>query len=108
MDEEYEHRQSEAPLLKAMPSEYLKAGNWFYAAEPEEEGLPYGIERVGENNIVFASDYPHWGRHVPQRDQDHQGTEGHFRATSRASSWERTPRRSTAGTSRVAGNGIFE
>ena len=47
MDEEYEHRQSEAPLLKAMPSEYLKAGNWYYAAEPEEESLPYGIERIG-------------------------------------------------------------
>ena len=65
MDEEYEHRQSEAPLLKAMPSEYMKAGNWYYAAEPEEESLPYGIERVGEKNIVFASDYPHWDGMFP-------------------------------------------
>lgn len=60
MDEEYEHRQSEAPLLKAMPSEYMKNGSWFYAFEPEEASLPYGLERIGENQLVFASDYPHW------------------------------------------------
>jgi len=60
MDEEYEHRQSEAPLLKGKPSDYMKAGNWFYSFEPEEESLPYGIERIGENQLVFASDYPHW------------------------------------------------
>ena len=43
----------------------MKAGSWFYAAEPEEESLPYGIERVGEKNIVFASDYPHWDGMFP-------------------------------------------
>ena len=65
MDEEWEHRRSEAPLLKAKPSEYMGNGSWFYAVEPEEAGLPYAIDRVGENQIVFASDYPHWDGMFP-------------------------------------------
>jgi len=60
MDEEWEKRQSEAPLLKAKPSEYMTRGNWFYAAEPEESTLPYVIDRIGDDKILFASDYPHW------------------------------------------------
>jgi predicted TIM-barrel fold metal-dependent hydrolase len=65
MDEEWEKRKAEAPLLKAKPSEYMKNGNWFYATEPEESTLPYAIECVGENNIIFASDYPHWDGMFP-------------------------------------------
>ncbi len=65
MDEEWEKRQSEAPLLKAKPSEYMTRGNWFYATEPEESTLPYAIERIGDDKIVFASDYPHWDGMFP-------------------------------------------
>ncbi|MBI4490582.1 MAG: amidohydrolase family protein [Deltaproteobacteria bacterium] len=65
MDEEWEKRQSEAPLLKAKPSEYMARGNWFYATEPEESTLPYVIDRVGDDKIVFASDYPHWDGMFP-------------------------------------------
>jgi len=65
MDEEWEKRQSEAPLLKAKPSEYMTRGNWFYAAEPEESTLPYVIDRIGDDKILFASDYPHWDGMFP-------------------------------------------
>jgi predicted TIM-barrel fold metal-dependent hydrolase len=65
MDEEWEKRRSEAPLLKAKPSEYMTRGNWFYAAEPEESTLPYVAERIGEDVILFASDYPHWDGGFP-------------------------------------------
>jgi hypothetical protein len=60
MDEEWEKRQCEAPLLKAKPSEYITHGNWFFAAEPEESTLPVVIERIGDDKLIFASDYPHW------------------------------------------------
>jgi predicted TIM-barrel fold metal-dependent hydrolase len=61
MDEEWEKRgKLEAPLCKRKPSEYVIHGNWFFAAEPEEGMLPYVIERIGEDKILFASDYPHW------------------------------------------------
>jgi uncharacterized protein len=65
MDEEWEKRQSEAPLLKAKPSEYMTRGNWFYAAEPEESTLAYVIDRIGDDKVIFASDYPHWDGMFP-------------------------------------------
>ena len=46
MDEEYERRAPEAPLLKAKPSEYLKEGNWFCSTEPDEHELPHVIEQL--------------------------------------------------------------
>jgi len=65
MDEEWEKRQCEAPLLKAKPSEYITQGSWFFAAEPEESTLPYVIERIGDGKLIFASDYPHWDGMFP-------------------------------------------
>jgi predicted TIM-barrel fold metal-dependent hydrolase len=61
MDEEWEKRgKVEAPLCKHRPSDYVKQGNMFFAMEPEEETLPYVIDRIGDDKILFASDYPHW------------------------------------------------
>jgi uncharacterized protein len=61
MDEEWEKRgKVEAPLCKRKPSEYVKHGNLFFAMEPEEEMVSYVIERIGDDKILFASDYPHW------------------------------------------------
>src|SRR5207253_9485053 len=54
MDEEWEKRgKVEAPLCKQKPSEYVKNGSWFFATEPEEETLPYVIERIGDDKILF-------------------------------------------------------
>ena len=59
MDMEYGHRSPQAPLLKKQPSEYLTSGRIYYHAELWETMLPYVIERVGEDLILYASDYPH-------------------------------------------------
>jgi len=67
MDEEWEKRgKVEAPLCKKKPSEYVKSGNLFFALEPEEETVPYVIERIGADKILFASDYPHWDGMFPK------------------------------------------
>jgi len=61
MDEEFEKRGArEAPLLKAKPSEYLRSDRFYYSFEPEESTLPYVIERIGADKLLYASDYPHW------------------------------------------------
>jgi uncharacterized protein len=66
MDEEWEKRgKVEAPQCKNKPSEYVKHGKWFFAMEPEEESLPYVVERIGDDKILFASDYPHWDGMFP-------------------------------------------
>lgn len=74
MDEEWEKRgKVEAPLCKEKPSDYVLNRNWFFATEPEEEMLPYAIERIGEEKILFASDYPHWDGMFPRAVSTIQG-----------------------------------
>ena len=66
MDEEWEKRGAvEAPLCKEKPSHYVVNGAWYFAVEPEEGMLPYAIERIGAERILFASDYPHWDGMFP-------------------------------------------
>jgi predicted TIM-barrel fold metal-dependent hydrolase len=65
LDEEYEKRAAEAPLLKGKPSEYMTNGRIFYSCESEEETLHYVLERAGDEIILYASDYPHWDSNYP-------------------------------------------
>jgi predicted TIM-barrel fold metal-dependent hydrolase len=66
MDEEFEKRGwKEAPLLKRKPSEYLTSGQFSYGFEIEESTLPYVIERIGVDKLLWASDYPHWDGPFP-------------------------------------------
>lgn len=61
MDAKWENRRSDAPLLRRKPSEYMTSGNFYYSAEPDEKSLPYVLDRIGEDLIIFATDYPHSG-----------------------------------------------
>ncbi len=59
MDKDYEGRApEEAPLLKHPPSEYMTSGNWYFATTYQEQSLPYVLDTVGEDQIVFGSAYP--------------------------------------------------
>jgi uncharacterized protein len=76
MDEEWEKRgEVEAPLCKRKPSDYVRDGNLFFATEPEEEMLPYVMERIGSDKIIFGSDYPHWDGMFPYVVSTIQGRE---------------------------------
>ena len=67
MDEEFEFRgKLEAPLLKMEPSQYIKGDNVFVTCEPEEQLLPEAARLIGENSILYASDFPHWDGSYPQ------------------------------------------
>jgi len=59
LDMEYGNRLPQVPLCKKKPSEYMTNGRIYYHAELWEKMLPYVIERVGEDQIIYASDYPH-------------------------------------------------
>ena len=65
MDDEYAKRRSEAPALKKRPSEYVRSGTIYFSCEADEWLLPQALERVGENQIVYASDFPHWDNSYP-------------------------------------------
>ncbi len=65
MDDEYGKRAPEAPALKKKPSEYVRSGKIYFSCEADEWLLPQALKLVGENQIVYASDYPHWDNSYP-------------------------------------------
>jgi uncharacterized protein len=63
LDNEFMMRQSDAPLLKKLPSEYMK--EQFYSSQPMEatnfKALEYTMELMdAENTLLYSSDWPHW------------------------------------------------
>jgi predicted TIM-barrel fold metal-dependent hydrolase len=66
MDDEFAKRgRVEAPALKKKPSEYIRSGNIYFSCEADEWLLPQALKLVGENQIVYASDFPHWDNSYP-------------------------------------------
>ena len=69
LDGPHGRRMGEAPsgsaALEEKTQRIYHRGNWFFAAEPEESTVPFCLEKVGEDVILFASDYPHWDGGFP-------------------------------------------
>jgi predicted TIM-barrel fold metal-dependent hydrolase len=66
MDEEYERRPHEAPLLRRKPSDYFRCGRMFFGVESGEWMLPVVIKFLGtDEGLLYASDYPHWDSEFP-------------------------------------------
>ena len=51
--------------LRKDPPEYLKEGRIFFGCESEERYVPWVVETLGEDFLVWASDYPHWDAIFP-------------------------------------------
>ena len=63
LDHEYQMRSCEAPMLKRLPSEYMR--EMFYTSQPLEKPnlklLQATMEAFdGDNQLLYASDWPHW------------------------------------------------
>src|SRR5262245_10948610 len=66
MDEEFAKRgRAEAPTLKKKPSEYVRSGNIYFSCEADEWLMPQALALVGEDQVVYASDFPHWDNSYP-------------------------------------------
>src|SRR3989442_3134216 len=66
MDDEYAKRAAEAPVLKRKPSDYVRSGKIYVSCEADEWLLPQALKLLGENQIVYASDFPRWDNSYPQ------------------------------------------
>jgi predicted TIM-barrel fold metal-dependent hydrolase len=67
MHEHYEKRGDWIPNgWRREPVEYLRAGNVWVSCEPEEPILPGVIDVLGDDFIMYASDYPHWDGAWPE------------------------------------------
>ena len=60
MDEYNEVAPERWANLSAKPSEYIKSGRVFFSCEPGDEFIPHFLEHVGEDAMLFASDYLHF------------------------------------------------
>jgi predicted TIM-barrel fold metal-dependent hydrolase len=58
IDEHMEHWRHATTPLPLEPSEYF-ARQCFVSADPGERTLPQVLQLLGDDNVVFASDYPH-------------------------------------------------
>ena len=88
LDEEYEKRGSrEAPLLKRKPSEYMTSDQFFYAFELEESTVPYVIDRIGADKLLYSSDYPHWDTSWPNTVKMFTGRQDISEAGKRQIAW---------------------
>lgn len=59
MDSDFERGGAEqAPLLMDQPSEYMKKGNWYYTTIGNESTLPFVLDWIGQDIIIFGSSYP--------------------------------------------------
>ena len=55
----------ETPELKKRPSEYFQEGRCFVAVESEEDLVKETIERIGDDSLIFSTDYPHRDSEYP-------------------------------------------
>jgi uncharacterized protein len=65
LTEHAEKLPSHVPLMKQSPKDYFLDGRCFMTCEPDEPMLEPVIEQMGDEWILYASDYPHWDCSYP-------------------------------------------
>jgi hypothetical protein len=65
MDEHYEVLGVQLPALKSEPSKLLERGQLFFSCEADERELAHVVDVIGDDWIVFASDYSHFDSRWP-------------------------------------------
>lgn len=74
LDDQYLMRPSEAPHLKALPSDYMREHCW-YTTQPMETTHPKALECTldiinAETQLLYASDWPHFDFDLPSEITD--------------------------------------
>jgi predicted TIM-barrel fold metal-dependent hydrolase len=59
LDMEYEHRSSQAPECKQLPSEHLRSGRIFIHCELEDRGIAQIANLLRDDILFCATDFPH-------------------------------------------------
>jgi uncharacterized protein len=65
LDEHQEVLGAQLPALRTEPSKLLQRGQLYFSCEPDETELAHVAETVGDDWIVFASDYSHFDSRFP-------------------------------------------
>jgi len=65
LGEHVEKRGRLAPDCRRPPREYVARGQLWVSCEAEEAAIPFAVETLGADFVLFASDYPHWDGAFP-------------------------------------------
>jgi uncharacterized protein len=65
LDEHFELRGHDMPEMTMPASAYVQARECYFSCDPDEKGIPLVVQAVGEDRILYASDYPHWDARFP-------------------------------------------
>jgi predicted TIM-barrel fold metal-dependent hydrolase len=65
LDEHYEVLGNQVPDLKDEPRKLLDRGQLYFSCEADETELAHVVETIGDDWIVFASDYSHFDARFP-------------------------------------------
>jgi len=63
--EHFEKRPELLPEMKTDPRELLARGQCYFSFEAEEPLLETCVTQLGDNWLIYASDYPHWDSDFP-------------------------------------------
>jgi predicted TIM-barrel fold metal-dependent hydrolase len=77
----------QAPDLKLLPSEYFKR-QCFISCEPDEPYVRFVAEAVGDDHIVFATDFPHPDAKYPKAVESFLALPGVSRQSQRKILWD--------------------
>jgi predicted TIM-barrel fold metal-dependent hydrolase len=66
LDEHFEKLRPQWPHCLRKPSEIIQSGQVALTCEPEETILPYVLDTMGEDTVMYASDYAHWDSEYPE------------------------------------------
>jgi predicted TIM-barrel fold metal-dependent hydrolase len=65
MDEHYARLAHLVPDLARAPGEWARDPRLIFSCDPDEETLPVALELLGDTQVMYASDYPHWDAMTP-------------------------------------------
>jgi predicted TIM-barrel fold metal-dependent hydrolase len=92
MDRDTElYKEWDAPFLTMKPSEYF-VRNCYVGTEADEAELHHVVDSVGDQNVVFSSDYPHHDSEFPESVVEFLRNDKLSDETKRAVLWDNTAR----------------
>ena len=60
LHEHYELLPQQMPWQTRNPEDWIKSDNCYFAVEPDERTIPFVAQLIGEERLIYASDYSHW------------------------------------------------
>jgi predicted TIM-barrel fold metal-dependent hydrolase len=65
LDERFEKLRGHVPFCKKTPREHMTGPQCFFACDPDESSIRPFLDVMGEDRLIYASDYPHWDAKFP-------------------------------------------